>query len=67
MRYWEYLIYNEKNHVSDFYGVMDQNRLNKLGEEGWELVTIMWHENAQRHKIYTFKREHPGVEYDAGA
>lgn len=48
---WEYEMVADRGRL----GRVDQVKLNELGAQGWELVTV-FRENQEAHMIYYFKR-----------
>ena len=48
---WEYMLVADRGRL----GKVDQAKLNELGMQGWELVTV-YSESAEAHTTYYFKR-----------
>jgi hypothetical protein len=49
---WEYLMLADRGRL----GRVDQEKLNELGMQGWELATI-FREGIEAHVVYYFKRQ----------
>jgi len=48
---WEYLMVADRGRL----GRVDQVKLNELGRQGWELVTV-YREDVESHTVFYFKR-----------
>jgi len=52
---WEYLVVADRGRM----GRVDQEKLNALGAERWELVSV-YREHPDSHTVFYFKRPHQG-------
>jgi hypothetical protein len=65
--HWEYKIWVQPDSVNEISGVARiENELNDLGEQGWELVAVIWKKHSDRtspdgRAIHYFKRALPSV------
>ena len=57
MKKWEYTIHTDRTFKVRHDGADIKQSLNRMGEVGWELISVIKEESNEGNKTYYFKRD----------